>query len=203
MEKVKLLLVILFSCLLLASCASKEPENVAENQASTGDSEKNRASASSSDPADSSPLSGTFNQFTSEDLDGNAVTQEVFTRADLTVLNLWGTYCGPCIKEMPYFAELADSYPADEVQFIGIPTDVTDDDGIQAAQEIIDYTKADYLHILPNQELEEIYLNKVTAVPETLFIDKNGNIIKSVLGAKEKAAWKDLIDEVYDDLGKE
>lgn len=39
--------------------------------------------------------------FTTVDMAGNTVTDELFTQADLTVLNIWGTYCGPCIGEMP------------------------------------------------------------------------------------------------------
>ena len=46
--------------------------------------------------------------FISTDLDGNAVDNAVFENAELTFVNIWGTFCGPCINEMPDLGELSD-----------------------------------------------------------------------------------------------
>ena len=39
-------------------------------------------------------------EFATHDIMGNEVTNEVFKDAELTVVNVWGTFCGPCIEEM-------------------------------------------------------------------------------------------------------
>ena len=51
-----------------------------------------------------------FENFTAQDLDGNPVDESIFQGYDVTMINLWGTFCGPCLQEMPDLGELADEY---------------------------------------------------------------------------------------------
>ncbi|MGY0393119.1 TlpA family protein disulfide reductase [Bizionia sp. KMM 8389] len=39
------------------------------------------------------------------------------------VVNFWATWCGPCIKELPYFEKITSDYPADQVQVILVNLD--------------------------------------------------------------------------------
>ncbi len=145
-------------------------------------------------------LTGEFKSFSTYDLSGNVVTQDILTKADLTVLNIWGTYCGPCLREMPDLGTLAGEYQDKGVQFIGIPVDVTDEETAKKAAELVVSTKADYTHLLPNQDLYDIVLKDVYAVPQTYFIDSTGTIIGSVTGSKSKEKWQKLIDEQLSQL---
>lgn len=145
-------------------------------------------------------MTGEFASFTSIDLEGNTVDQTLIAKAELTVLNIWGTFCGPCIQEMPDLGELAEEYDGTGVQIVGIPVDVYDEKGISTAQTIIDQTGADYVHLLPTQDLYDICLNNVSAVPMTLFVDQNGTIVDTVVGSRSKEKWKQLIDEVKQGL---
>ena len=86
------------------------------------------------------------------------------------------------------------------MQFIGIPADATTEDLLQTAKEIASSTGADYLQIAPNQELMDLYLNQVMSVPETLFLDKEGNILQSFVGSRSKSEWKELIEEAYQEV---
>ena len=65
--------------------------------------------------------------FSSADLDKNKITDEIFSAADVTVVNVWGTFCPPCIREMPELAEWQKSMPKN-VQIIGIVCDVNSTD---------------------------------------------------------------------------
>ena len=49
--------------------------------------------------------------FTTEDLDGNEVTESILKDKDVTMINIWGTFCPPCIEEMPELAKLSASLP--------------------------------------------------------------------------------------------
>ena len=51
-----------------------------------------------------------FGSFTSETLEGTEITQDIFAEADLTMVNIWGTFCGPCIREMPELGEISREY---------------------------------------------------------------------------------------------
>lgn len=138
--------------------------------------------------------------FAAYDIYGNEVTSDIFKSSEITVVNVWGTFCSPCIYEMPFLGELSREYDKSDVQFLGIVSDGVDyfgeedPDAVVLAQEIADETKADYAHIVPNLEIMQ-FLSDVTAVPTTFFLDSEGKVIGDIeVGAKEKEAWKEIID---------
>ena len=129
--------------------------------------------------------------------DGETVTSDIFADSRLTMVNVWATYCNPCLMEMPYLGELAAEYSPEDFQIIGIISDVMegDEDTLQTALSLISETGADtYTHLLLNESLYTAMLTDVTAVPTTFFVDSEGRILDTVLGSKEKNAWEELID---------
>ena len=134
-------------------------------------------------------------QFSSVDLDGNLVTQEIFADSKLTVVNVWATYCGPCINEMPYLGELAGEYDSSEVQIIGIPSDVVNQEYLDYAKSLVEQTGADYVHILPTEDVYNWGLYNIQYVPTTFFVNSDGEIMDTVVGSMSKEDWKILIDD--------
>ena len=131
---------------------------------------------------------------------GNYVNQDMLLDANLTVFNVWATYCGPCIREMPELGRLAEEYESKGVQFVGIVLDVYDADDTDYAEEIIATTGAGtYLHILASDSLNDTLLREVQYVPTTFFMDARGNILYSVVGAMDYDTWVDYIDSVMAD----
>jgi len=144
---------------------------------------------------------GIFSSFVTTDINNNVVSQKLFEDHKVTMINIWGTFCGPCIKEMPELAQLNVEYADKGFQVIGIPIDVTDRnnnkiaDKITEMNEIIASTGADYTHLLPSKTLNDAYLSTVQAVPVSIFVNKDGYVIGSVyMGAKEKAEWETIIN---------
>lgn len=149
-------------------------------------------------PEDPKPvLTGEFKEFTATALDGSTITQDILSGHDLTVINIWGTFCGPCIREMPELGKLASEYADKKLQIIGVVVDATAEDeaSVKNAQAIVKKTKADYLHLLPSQDLTDIKLGEINVIPTTLFIDSQGRIVDSVVGAKDKDTWKKIFDK--------
>ena len=75
------------------------------------------AQEDSSSERESEPVYITFEGI---DLEGNAVSQDIFSQSKLTMVNVWATYCNPCLNEMPGLGELAAEHDAEEFQLIGI-----------------------------------------------------------------------------------
>lgn len=136
-----------------------------------------------------------FGEFTAMDREGNEVTQEIFSQADLTMVNIWGTFCGPCISEMPDLGEISKEYEGTGFQIVGIVTDVYEP-GDDTMEEIIEVSGADYTHLFLNEELYNNYLNQVQFIPTTVFVDKEGNSLGVYSGAKSKENWIILIEEL-------
>ena len=135
--------------------------------------------------------------FEGMDLEGNVISSDIFSETKLTMVNVWATYCNPCLSEMPGLGELAGEYDSEEFRLIGIISDVpegADEDALELAAGLVERTGADYTHLLLNQSLYSALLTEVSAVPTTFFIDEKGEVLETVIGAMNKSAWKDKID---------
>ena len=191
----KKLLAVLLAMTLFCGCADEVAVTTVET--TTPDVE---ASEDADTSADTEPL-GPFQFFTVEDIEGNEVTDEVFADADLTVINIWGTFCGPCIQEMPDLGALSQEYAEKNVQFIGLVGDAFDSQGnidaaiVEEAKSIVAQTGADYLHLLPMNELLYNVMSQISAYPTTVFVDSEGKQVDyAYLGAADTATWAERID---------
>ncbi len=147
-----------------------------------------------------------FGSFSTTDMSGNPVNEEIFGGQKLTMVNIWATFCSPCIQEMPDLAQLQTDF-GDAVQIIGVVVDAADKNGNilpdkkEKAESVIADTGANYLHLLPSASLNKAYLNTVQSVPETLFVDENGNQIGDrYIGARSRSDWKKIIGELLDSM---
>lgn len=139
----------------------------------------------------------TLGSFTTYDLWGKEVDQTIFTHNTLTLVNVWATFCPPCLQEMPALGELSREYQTKGVGILGFVTDVSmDGRNHQLALQIVEQTEATYPHLLISSQLLKTRLGRVQAVPETFFVDNQGRIVGSThVGARSKSAWKTLIDQ--------
>ncbi len=141
-------------------------------------------------------------EFTATGLDGEEVDQSIFTGYDVTMVNVWATFCGPCLSEMPDLGALHQEFSDQKFQVVGIVTDVVDWNGevlssqIDLARQIVEETGASYLHLLPSEDLQSLLLWQVNSVPTTIFVDENGSLVGSgYLGRRDAGAWRAIIQE--------
>lgn len=143
-----------------------------------------------------------MSNFTSQDLDGNQVDETLFADYKLTMINVWATYCSPCLQEMPDLASISTEYKDKGVQIIGIISDAYDNTGTisedknSLIQEILVQTGANYPQILPSNDLIYAQLQYMQVVPTTIFVDADGQIVgDTIKGSRPKAEWEAIIDE--------
>ena len=163
---------------------------------------------SSSECSSSSDSSGTTKQETSEngfpvnmpefsttDMDGNKVTNDIFADYDLTVVNFWATYCNPCIDELPELAEWKKELP-NNVNLIGLLVDVDEkgSDQYKLAEKIIKETGADYQHLLATEEFDDL-ISDLVGVPTTFFVDSTGKIIGEPFAGADVDAYKQTVED--------
>jgi len=143
--------------------------------------------------------------FKAQDINGNEVTKDIFSNYDLTLVNLFTTWCSPCVEEIPYLSQIDKELSDKGVNVIGIVLDVNedgkiDDKKLEKLKEIIQSTNAGYDILLPDSVLREGRLKGVDSVPESFFVDKNGNIVgETYVGSHSKEEWMDIINK---ELGK-
>jgi len=132
--------------------------------------------------------------FTTTDLDGNEVDESILSEKEYTMVNLWGTFCGPCIGEMPELAEIAGNMP-DNMQLIGIICDVYDgeDTNVDTAKSILSDTGAEvYTNLKFSEDLYNIF-SEYNFIPTTVFFDSEGNMMEEPIVGADVDAYKEII----------
>ncbi len=157
----------------------KETQNQQDTTADTNHTEN--AQTSDSIPA---------MDFTVYTEDGTAVKLSDFYGKPI-VVNFWATWCGPCKSELPAFDALYNEYN-DEISFMMV--NLTD-----GAQETVD-SVTDFINknnytfpVYYDTEMNAAITYGVYSIPATLFIDADGNIVASQLGAMSEDTLKNYI----------
>lgn len=146
--------------------------------------------------------------FKAEDVNGKEITKDIFADYDLTLVNLFTTWCSPCIKEIPELDAVDKEMANKKVNVIGMVLDVNENGTIDKSKldklnKIIESTKAEYTMVLPDDVLRAGRLKGVDSVPESFFVDKDGNIVgKTYLGSHTKEEWIKIIEDELAKLKK-
>lgn len=189
-----------------ALCAALLLISTATGCAGTSNNSKETENTVSSPAADSTQAEDTqtaqddtvaaFPAFTATDLDGSTVTEGIFSEKDLTVLNIWGTFCGPCIGEMPELGEWAGEMP-ENVQIIGLIIDINGEEDTEhhdLAVEITRQAGVDFPNLIANEDFAPI-LKDVIGVPTTLFIDGEGNLVGDPIIGADVDGYKSFVED--------
>lgn len=191
---------LLASLLLLASCSKNEPQEESFTPSTTPPpvvSENKNTPSTPSVPV----VESTGIQFTSTTAKGEPISSAIFQDYDLTVVNVWATWCGPCVNEMPDLEELYHMLP-ENINFITVCEDYSRSEA--TANAILDSIGASFQTIVANQEVSNTLLSGLLAFPTTLFIDREGNFVGSPLQGAPSGnvanVYFSRIQQVYESL---
>lgn len=158
------------------------------------------------------PFSGSsvedISSVVTNDINGKEFSKKDYENYDLTMVNVFATWCTACIKEIPDLVELQKEMKDKGVNVVGIVTDTMDDggenkDAIAKAKTIQEKTKANYPFLMPDKTNFNGRLNGIQALPETFFIDKNGKIVgETYSGSHDLKAWKEIVEKELENLNK-
>lgn len=202
-----ILLLALSLTLCLTACggqpsSSSTVQSVPQSSVEPSDAQQPSDAAGSDQSSAQSAPAGILSDFSAQDLEGNDFDQTMLQGHALTMVNVWATFCTPCINEMPELGELSQEYADRGVQIVGLVSDVLamdgtlDQDQMELAREIVDSTSADYTHLAPSEDLFNL-LGQISSVPTTFFVDENGaQVGGTYIGAKDKDQWQQIIDQL-------
>lgn len=146
--------------------------------------------------AQASPVAQVVPNFTTKTLTGATVTNEIFASKKITMINIWGTFCPPCINEMPELGEMARNLPAD-AQIIGLICNADENSGnqIQEALRITRESNADFVNLLLSAELAK-FIENVEAVPTTIFVNSKGEVVGEAIIGADVSGYKDELEKL-------
>lgn len=126
--------------------------------------------------------------FTLRSPDGTSITLSAL-RGEPVVLNFWATWCAPCRVEMPWLVQLDETYRARGVQIIGVALESGSNEEVAAfARE----RGVQYRIVMGNSTTADEY-GGVRFMPQSLFIGRDGTIIKAITGLTDKKEIEDSI----------
>ncbi len=131
------------------------------------------------------PGEGAAENFSSEELDG-----------EVWVLNVWASWCAPCVQEHPYLVRLAQLR---EIPLVGL--NYKDEPG--DAQQWLARLGDPFTHLLDDR-LGDVGLDwGVYGVPETFVIDREGRVRYKHVGPVDEAGLVEKLLPIIDRLQKE
>ena len=112
----------------------------------------------------------------------------------VTVINVWASWCAPCRAEAPVLQDASIKYP--QVQFAGILTR----DNLSSAKAFYENFKLTYPTFIDDALLLGFSGSIIpNAIPTTLIIDKNGKVAVRISGEVTVATLQKLLDKVLAD----
>ena len=121
-------------------------------------------------------------------------------KGKITVINFWGTWCGGCIEELPYFDTIATEYK-DTVTVVAVHTHRdfnTASDYVNTHYKDSDMIFVKDTSLDENDEFaDETYFKMLgggDSYPITIILDENGVIIASIKASMNYNSLKDIID---------
>jgi thiol-disulfide isomerase/thioredoxin len=131
--------------------------------------------------------------FTMLDMNGETVSLSSFFGEPI-VVNFWATWCPPCASELPHFDKAAAEYEG-KVRFLMV--DLTDGrrDTVESAKAYVEergYTFPLYF----DTESSGAIAYAVYSIPLTVFINADGNIQASRVGAMNEEMLYDYLEEL-------
>ncbi|QQS33844.1 MAG: TlpA family protein disulfide reductase [Acidobacteriota bacterium] len=122
-------------------------------------------------------------------------------KGKVLLVNIWGTWCGPCRAEMPHLIALQNKYGPQGFEVIGL--NIGDGSGSPEPVDLIksfaekmglNYTLA----ISSNENTREFYrLTRQEVVPQTIIVDRNGKLRGVLVGSGQR-----VYDSMYETVGK-
>jgi cytochrome c biogenesis protein CcmG, thiol:disulfide interchange protein DsbE len=138
----------------------------------------------------------TLKDFSVYNEEGKKVNIKDYLTGKPLIINFWASWCPPCKEEMPYFNNIKDVY-GDKVEVLMVNLTDGQRETREKANAYIDNIGYDF-NILYDEDLNASKTYALNQIPRTLFVDKDGNIIKDKLGMLTEDELKDYVDKIID-----
>lgn len=118
-------------------------------------------------------------------------------KGKVVLVNLWATWCGPCIKEMPDLSKVSDELKDKNFRMLGM--NIFQQEGSKKVEDFLKTNPVTYTVLDGNREVVDAFSeasgSNIEAVPTTFIIDKDGKIAETIVGARPKEVFLSTINK--------
>jgi peroxiredoxin len=120
--------------------------------------------------------------FTLPGLDGKMVSLTDY-KGKVVLLNIWATWCPPCVEEMPSMEKLHIELKDEGFEILAVSID---ESGAEAVLPFMKKHKLSFPALTdPKGAVKKLY--RIIGVPESFIIDKDGIIVEEIIGPRDWA----------------
>jgi len=118
--------------------------------------------------------------FSLPNLDGTMVNLADY-KGKVVLLNIWATWCPPCVEEMPSMEKLFQSLKGEGFEILAVSIDAS---GIKVVRPFMEKHKLSFPALVdPKGTIQTLY--RTTGIPESIIIDKNGIVVEKIIGPRD------------------
>lgn len=114
-----------------------------------------------------------------------------------TLITFWATWCGPCVKEMPFFQKMVEKYQG---KFQVLAVAVMDQSRPATVDFISKHPEYKFTFLLdPYWEQQNSPIRTtlgINALPTNILVDGSGKIVSAWRGERKESEWMELIDKL-------
>ncbi|GGO73336.1 TlpA family protein disulfide reductase [Nocardioides deserti] len=135
-------------------------------------------------------------ELSGDTLDGDELALSDFA-GKIVVVNVWGSWCGPCRAEAPALADAAADLAEDDVRFLGVNLR---ESSVENARAFAREFSIPYPSIVNDGDTLLAFAGTlpVQSVPTTVVVDEEGLVAARVLGEVSRSTLVGIVDEVRD-----
>ena len=115
----------------------------------------------------------------------NAPVRLADFKGRILLLDFWATWCGGCKVEIPWYMEFQDKYKSTGLAAVGVSLD---DGGWKNVTPYLRLHPINYPIVIGDTAITNRY--RVTSLPVTVLIDRQGNVATRHVGLVDKAAFE-------------
>lgn len=118
--------------------------------------------------------------------------------SDYLVVNMWATWCGPCVEELPYFMKVARELDPAKVRMVGISADMADEAETKV-KPFLAKRSMPYPNMVIDPSDMDAFINSVSknwtgALPATFVFDRDGKLVAEKLTPVTEAQLREFLD---------
>ncbi len=132
--------------------------------------------------------------FSVRTLDGKALRLSDLRKRPV-ILDFWATWCGPCRASMPHLNEMQARYEKQGLAVIGLSVD---EQGPQRVKQFANRLGVRFTLAMANDEVLDAY-GPIRSIPTTFFINRDGHIVRRVVGYIDDDTMEDFVKEIVAD----
>jgi thiol-disulfide isomerase/thioredoxin len=145
------------------------------------------------------PLAPNIAQADLKTMDG-ATFKIADKKGKIILINMWATWCGPCLAEMPSFVKMQEKYGPSGFEILGLDTDDESDTLTDDINKVVKEKGINYPIVFSDLGTQAALLNisKFNGIPQSFLVDADGNLRGVFRGANKENVVK--IEEMVGEM---